>query len=189
VIPWRGWEPARGHGKAPQPVEVTGPFWLRGWDLNPRPSGYEPDELPDCSTPRQVRAAGPAGAGRRRAGSRDGQMSDVRAQMSDRPGPEPLLCGICRLTFGSGALARPGDDPLSHPSKGSTLGAAGFHGRVRNGIGWAPRAMITRPGQRSRDQRSDIRGQRGRTRRLLTDICHLSSVCLGLGAGCSRSSD
>ena len=27
-------------------------FWLRGRDLNPRPSGYEPDELPGCSTPR-----------------------------------------------------------------------------------------------------------------------------------------
>jgi len=27
---------------------------LRGWDLNPRPPGYEPDELPDCSTPRQI---------------------------------------------------------------------------------------------------------------------------------------
>ena len=27
------------------------PEW-RGWDLNPRPSGYEPDELPNCSTPR-----------------------------------------------------------------------------------------------------------------------------------------
>lgn len=27
-------------------------FWLRGADLNHRPSGYEPDELPDCSTPR-----------------------------------------------------------------------------------------------------------------------------------------
>ena len=26
--------------------------WLRGTDLNRRPSGYEPDELPDCSTPR-----------------------------------------------------------------------------------------------------------------------------------------
>ena len=25
---------------------------LRGQDLNLRPSGYEPDELPDCSTPR-----------------------------------------------------------------------------------------------------------------------------------------
>ena len=28
-------------------------FWLRGRDLNPRPLGYEPNELPDCSTPRQ----------------------------------------------------------------------------------------------------------------------------------------
>ena len=28
--------------------------WLRGRDLNPRPLGYEPNELPDCSTPRQV---------------------------------------------------------------------------------------------------------------------------------------
>jgi hypothetical protein len=29
--------------------------WLRGRDLNPRPSGYEPDELPGCSTPRLER--------------------------------------------------------------------------------------------------------------------------------------
>ena len=28
-------------------------LWLRGRDLNPRPLGYEPNELPDCSTPRQ----------------------------------------------------------------------------------------------------------------------------------------
>ncbi len=28
--------------------------WLRGRDLNPRPSGYEPDELPGCSTPRSI---------------------------------------------------------------------------------------------------------------------------------------
>ena len=34
---------------------AAGPFriWLRGGDLNPRPLGYEPNELPDCSTPRQ----------------------------------------------------------------------------------------------------------------------------------------
>jgi hypothetical protein len=30
----------------------SGLSWLRGRDLNPRPSGYEPDELPGCSTPR-----------------------------------------------------------------------------------------------------------------------------------------
>ena len=29
--------------------------WLRSVDLNHRPSGYEPDELPGCSTPRQCK--------------------------------------------------------------------------------------------------------------------------------------
>src|SRR5260221_2883896 len=30
--------------------------WLRELDLNQRPSGYEPDELPGCSIPRQILA-------------------------------------------------------------------------------------------------------------------------------------
>ena len=29
-------------------------LWLRGLDLNQRPLGYEPNELPDCSTPRHL---------------------------------------------------------------------------------------------------------------------------------------
>jgi adenosine deaminase len=45
---------------------------LRGVDLNHRPSGYEPDELPDCSTPRCERvrydALGFAPACRKRSG-------------------------------------------------------------------------------------------------------------------------
>ena len=36
-------------------------LWLRGPDLNRRPSGYEPDELPDCSTPRYKIGAGDRG--------------------------------------------------------------------------------------------------------------------------------
>ena len=36
----------------PNYIDTVVNFWLRGKDLNQRPPGYGPDELPDCSTPR-----------------------------------------------------------------------------------------------------------------------------------------
>ena len=43
---------AKGPHEAGQSIDIVLQFWLRGQDLNLRPSGYEPDELPGCSTPR-----------------------------------------------------------------------------------------------------------------------------------------
>src|SRR3546814_6374033 len=40
--------------------------------------------------------------------------------------------------------SRPGSDLLSHALRRSTIGAEGFHGRVRDGIGCSSIAMATR---------------------------------------------
>ncbi len=46
------------------------------------------------------------------------------------------------------ALGRPGSDLLSRVLRRSTIGAEGFDGRVRNGIGSSPLAIATRPAKR-----------------------------------------
>ena len=43
----------------------------------------------------------------------------------------------------------PGDDLLSHVLGRSTIDAEGFHGRVRNGIGYRPLAITTRSPERT----------------------------------------
>ncbi len=45
--------PARTKRKEPErKLRPDSVWWLRELDLNQRPSGYEPDELPNCSIPR-----------------------------------------------------------------------------------------------------------------------------------------
>ena len=50
----------------------------------------------------------------------------------------------CHLAFDPG-FGRPGSDLLFHTLRCSTIGAEGFHGRVRDGIGCLPLAITTRP--------------------------------------------
>src|SRR5262249_27522385 len=59
-----------------------------------------------------------------------------------------IRIGIFVLAFVH-ALGRPGSDLLSHVLRRSTIGAEGFHGRVRNGIGCRPLAITTRSSKRA----------------------------------------
>ena len=77
--------------------------------------------------------------------------------VGDRPCAPPVsvLGGRVRSL-----VCRPGGDLLSHALRRSTIGAEGFHGRVRDGIGWGALAMATR----STNQRTGIGGSGIRAR-------------------------
>ena len=69
---------------------------------------------------------------------------------SGRRGWSPSRSGLTPMgwLFGSsfriGWTGRPGGDLLSRALRHSTMGAGGFHGRVREGIGCGPPAKATR---------------------------------------------
>ena len=102
--------------------------------MNPRPSGYEPDELPGCSTPRQFRRIDAAHLARARDRDKKVRMcADGRGTaLSGRRGERYVL-------------GRPGSDLLFHALRHSTIGAEEFNGRVRDGIGCRLLAITTRP--------------------------------------------
>ena len=55
--------------------------------------------------------------------------------------------GLEEIAFAS-ALGRPGSDLLSRVLRRSIIGAEEFNGRVRNGIGFRPLAIATKPAKR-----------------------------------------
>jgi hypothetical protein len=60
-----------------------------------------------------------------------------------------------RVMVCAAVLGRPGGDRLSRVLRRSTMGAEGFDGRVRNGIGFGPLAWATRPAKHSAGEAGD----------------------------------
>ena len=82
--------PGRRLRKRQKPLPKS--TWLRGRDLNPRPPGYEPDELPGCSTPRYETGA--------RAGIRTRDLSVISRVLwpTELPSHVELMTGLEPVT-------------------------------------------------------------------------------------------
>ena len=120
--------------------------------MNLRPSGYEPDELPGCSTPR------PPQAGRRPLGPRDPPQAGRRPLGPRDPpqaGRRPL--GPRRDPGGDGGGSGGGRGTWRRPTLPRL--EAQYHGRSgvsrpsSEWIGWGTRAMATRSADRPRRTR------------------------------------
>src|SRR3954469_417378 len=81
------------------------------------------------------------------------------------PRVDPAHALALRSSEGNFALGRPGSDLLSRALRHSTIGAEGFHGRVRNGIGCTPLATATRSSKRKDWKRSEVPGTYTKPRR------------------------
>src|SRR5690606_25127319 len=95
--------------------------WLRGLDLNQRPSGYEPDELPDCSTPRHLYVTSGDGLAEplRRRSARHQRPKAKDAKMASPGRGGPLTCKW--VFYRAPPAAMPGDDLLSQRLSASTI--------------------------------------------------------------------
>ncbi|MCE3247101.1 MAG: hypothetical protein K0R41_926 [Geminicoccaceae bacterium] len=137
-------------------------IWLRGQDLNLRPSGYEPDELPGCSTPRGLWGGGRMlGSGRPREASRGGSRAFVQAWR------RPALPPLGGQYPGRGAVSRPSSE----------------WGRV------VPARCGHQAGTKARGQTTEDRGQTRRRRSESHPGLVLGVVKLGHGSRGRRFED
>ncbi len=86
--------------------------WLREPDLNRRPSGYEPDELPDCSIPRLCGGILQPNAEVSTLNPQSRQMSSILCALSCNALGGAQISQICRPRFGRVFFKRKQKRPL-----------------------------------------------------------------------------